>query len=193
MFAATTWTAHLKNLVVRAGDFGAGSPLYRPGDTTQLYHHEVEARDMWVDALTVAARPSWVLDGDPRAVSTQHASLVSSDYTNRGWSRSRLLFCWWSSVQAVCMEGSGGFSFMDRRHHCRKCGGVFRRQVLVSMTLPALCYASEVWVCQPCAEGTKPCGRWDSRPKLNTHERGPRGTAEKLGNKVKDLWRQATR
>lgn len=90
------------------------------------------------------------------------------------------------------MEGSGGFSLMDRRHHCRKCGGVFRRQVLVSQALPDLGYTSEVWVCRPCVEGTKPAGRWDSRPKLSTGERGPRGTAEKMGNMVKSLWRQAT-
>ena len=96
-------------------------------------------------------------------------------------------------VQVACMEGSGRFSFMDRRHHCRKCGGVFRRQVLCSATLPDLGYASEVWVCRPCLEGTKPAGRWDSRPKLNTHERGPRGATETVGNMVKDLWRQATR
>lgn len=92
-----------------------------------------------------------------------------------------------SAAQAMCMEGSGAFSFMDRRHHCRKCGGVFRKQVLVSKALPELGYTSQVWVCRPCADGIKPAGRWDSRPKLNTHERGSRGPVEKLGNKLKDV------
>ena len=71
------------NLAVRAGDFGANSPLYRPGEATQLFHYEVEARDMWMDALIVATRPAWVLDGDPRAVSKWHASVLASDIANR--------------------------------------------------------------------------------------------------------------
>ena len=176
---------------MRAGDFGANSPLYRPGEATQLFHYEVEARDMWMDALIVATRPAWVLDGDPRAVSKWHHLFWLAILQTAGdWIHCCRLV--WSSVQAECMDGSGRFSFMDRRHHCRKCGGVFRREVLVSMALPDLCYATEVWVCRPCAEGTKPCGRWDSRPKLNTGERGPRSTGQKTLNFAKDLWRQAT-
>ena len=62
--------ADTREKIVRltAGDFGDSSPLYKPGDTTQLFHYEVEARDMWVDALNPARRPMWVLDNDPRAV-----------------------------------------------------------------------------------------------------------------------------
>jgi hypothetical protein len=68
------------------------------------------------------------------------------------------------------------------------CGGVFRRAHLDTQPLPELRYDSAVWVCKPCLEGTKPAGRWDSRPKTSTGERGPRGALESAGNLVKSLW-----
>ena len=143
---------------VERGDFGSESPLYKPGDTTQLFYNEVEARYMWLDALTFAKRPSWVADDDVRATS--------------------------------CMESRVRFSLMDRRHHCRVCGGAFRRAHLDSRPLPELAYDSPVWVCRPCVEGTKPAGRWDSRLKVNTGERGPRGAVEQGFGMVKYLWRR---
>ena len=150
----------LTRAATERGDFGDASPLYQPGDKTALFHHEVEARDMWMEALTLATRPTWVADSDPRA--------------------------------SVCMESGQPFSFMDRRHHCRKCGGIFRKAHLQSTPLPQLLYPDPVWVCNPCATAAKPASRW-AETKINTGERGPRGVAESLGNAAKDMFKSWTK
>ncbi|KAJ9463574.1 Lateral signaling target protein 2-like protein [Diplonema papillatum] len=64
------------------------------------------------------------------------------------------------SYSGQCMESKRDFNFFERRHHCRRCGGLFLGDVMMEQTLPDLHYDTEVLVCVPCSTGTKRASRW---------------------------------
>jgi hypothetical protein len=107
------------------------------------------------------------------------------------------------------MESSTAFGMFNRKHHCRTCGGIFTRAALVSAdpqrtvsstvdpqlselarALADMGYARAVWVCKPCANGTKVFSRWlvDKEP---SKERVPKGlmdaTADRLRSSIGNL------
>eukprot|EP01064_Diplonema_japonicum_P037571 TRINITY_DN881_c0_g3_i1.p1 TRINITY_DN881_c0_g3~~TRINITY_DN881_c0_g3_i1.p1 ORF type:complete len:265 (+),score=52.83 TRINITY_DN881_c0_g3_i1:53-796(+) len=59
----------------------------------------------------------------------------------------------------VCMHAKEPFSFFERRHHCRRCGGLFLADSMVEKPLPEMAYDYLVLVCYPCHEGGR-ASRW---------------------------------
>eukprot|EP01061_Rhynchopus_euleeides_P021553 TRINITY_DN35141_c0_g1_i1.p1 TRINITY_DN35141_c0_g1~~TRINITY_DN35141_c0_g1_i1.p1 ORF type:complete len:263 (+),score=56.38 TRINITY_DN35141_c0_g1_i1:57-791(+) len=60
----------------------------------------------------------------------------------------------------TCMYMHESFSFLDRRHHCRRCGGLFLCSSTEEMPLPELAYEDPVRVCIPCAKNNQRASRW---------------------------------
>jgi hypothetical protein len=85
-----------------------------------------------------------------------------------------------------CMESKQPFTFFDRKHHCRRCGGAFRSDVMVQQPCVDIKYDGDVGVCNPCATKSKRRSRWIK--KLPKHQRGVKEQTEL--NKAADAVRQ---
>eukprot|EP01062_Namystynia_karyoxenos_P076284 TRINITY_DN7464_c0_g1_i1.p1 TRINITY_DN7464_c0_g1~~TRINITY_DN7464_c0_g1_i1.p1 ORF type:complete len:613 (+),score=119.42 TRINITY_DN7464_c0_g1_i1:91-1839(+) len=62
-----------------------------------------------------------------------------------------------------CQESGVRFTVLRRRHHCRRCGGVFAASSMRRIALPELCYAQPERVCIPCAENRALASRFVPR------------------------------
>ncbi len=135
------------------------------GDKIRLCSSVVEARDEWVDRLKLARRPAWVLD-DEKSIFHKPASERPKA------AGGKVASC------EVDMETGEPFTFFNRKHHCRKCGGAFLATSCVKAALPDLDYPDPVWVCNPCHKGTKRSSRWIV--KLPKSQRGAAGKAREI-------------
>ena len=110
------------------------------GDKIRLCHSTIQARDEWLHFLKLAVRPAWVMDEGP-GPSRFHRPGLSLDKD---------------------METQEPFTFFNRKHHCRRCGGVFLGKNMVQVPVPELEYPEAVWVCNVCNSGKsgKLCSRW---------------------------------
>ena len=134
------------------------------GDKIQLCSSQVEARDEWVRYLKMAARPSWVID-EPN-------SIYHKAPAHRQKAGSEVATC------EVDMETGEPFSFFNRKHHCRRCGGAFLGTSCVNEPVPELEYPDPVWVCNPCNSKSRRCSRWII--KLPKSQRGAEGKAREI-------------
>jgi hypothetical protein len=78
----------------------------------------------------------------------------------------------------VCMESGEKFSLMNRKQHCRACGGVFLKVNTTQMELPATGYEMPVTVCRPCSDGSKPRSRWVFKTQVETRSNHVRSAHE---------------
>jgi hypothetical protein len=134
------------------------------GDKIRLCSSVVEARDEWVDRLKLARRPAWVLDDEK--------NIFHKPAPERPKVGGQMASC------EVDMETGEPFTFFNRKHHCRKCGGAFLGTSCVKAALPDLDYPDPVWVCNPCHSGTKRSSRWIV--KLPKSQRGAEGKAREI-------------
>jgi hypothetical protein len=134
------------------------------GDKIRLCSSHVEARDEWVAQLKLAARPAWVIDDE--------ANIYHKPPGERPKAGKAVASC------EVDMETGEPFTFFNRKHHCRKCGGAFLATTCVKVPIPELEYPEPVWVCTPCNTGSKRCSRWITN--LPKSQRGAEGKAREI-------------
>ena len=72
----------------------------------------------------------------------------------------------------VCMHSADPFTFLDRRHHCRRCGGLFAYGSTTEAAHPHLNYPERVLTCVPCAEGAR-ASRWLTKTPITERSSKP--------------------
>ena len=93
------------------------------------------------------------------------------------------------SSTETCMGSNEKFTFFDRRHHCRRCGGIYISKMMTEVPMPSLNYTSSVLVCKTCDEGKSLISRWVRKvPKCDRPVK-----AKDLGSEVTDTVMDGTR
>ena len=86
----------------------------------------------------------------------------------------------------VCLYTGEGFSFIDRRHHCRRCGGLFLFSSTVEGPLQEMGYEDTVLLCIPCAKNAEKASRWLTKTPFS--ERALKAPTASITDGVKSTW-----